>query len=99
MRNPLTFKVTKSYQYTDINTGRMVQGGVIYEVECAWRAMYQILNLRDPDWNKNQADTYFWTFPIPIGEGLELRYFLEIEAPTERHKRYYRIARQLSMTC
>ena len=99
MRNPLTFKVTKSYQYTDIHTGRMVQGDVLYEVDCHWRAMYDILNLRNPDWNKNQSDTYFWTFPIPIGEGLELRYFLEIEAPTERHKRYYRIARQLSMTC
>ena len=96
---PLTFKVTKSFQYTDSHTGRMVQGDVLYEVECIWRSMYDILNLRDPDWNKNQADTYFWTHPIPIGEGLELRYFLEIEAPTKRHKRYYRIARQLSMTC
>lgn len=99
MRNPLTFKVTKSYQYTDTHTGRMVQGDVLYEVDCSWRAMYDILNLRNPDWNKNQSDTYFWTFPIPIAEGLELRYFLEIETPTERHKRYYRIARQLSMTC
>ena len=96
---PLTFKVTKTYQYTDIHTGRMVQGDILYEVDCPWRAMYDILNLRGPSWNKNQADTYFWTFPIPIGEGLELRYFLEIETPTKRHKRYYRIARQLSMTC
>ena len=99
MLKPLTFKVKKSYQYTDMHTGRMIQGDVLYEDECSWRSMYEILNLRDPDWNKNQADTYFWTFPIPIGEGLELRYFLEIETPTERHKRYYRIARQLSMTC
>lgn len=96
---PLAFKVTKSYQYTCIHTGRMVEGGVIYSVDCHWRAMYDVLNLRNPDWNKNQADTFFWTHPIPIGEGLELRYFLEIEVPTERHKRYYRIARQLSMTC
>ena len=99
MLKPLKFKVTKSYQYTDIHTGRMVEGGVIYSVECHWRAMLGVLNLRNPDWNKNQADTYFWTHPIPHGEGLEFRYFLEIEAPTERHKRYYRIARQLSMTC
>lgn len=96
---PLTFKVTKSYQFTDIHTGRMVQGDVLYEVEYSWRAMYDILNLHNPDWNKNLADDYFWTFPIPIWEGLEVRYFLEIETPTERHKRFYRIARQLSMTC
>ena len=99
MLKPLKFKVTKSYQYTDIHTGRMVKGDVIYSVDCHWRAMLGVLNLKNPDWNKNQSDTYFWTHPIPHGEGLEFRYFLEIEAPTERHKRYYRIARQLSMTC
>lgn len=99
MLKPLTFKVTKSYQYTDIHTGRMVVGGVLWEVECSWRGMYDILNLRGPDWNKNQSDDCYWTVPIPLEEGLELRYFLEIETPTERHKRYYRIARQLSMTC
>lgn len=99
MLNPLAYKVIKSYQYTDIHTGRMVEGGILFEVELNWRGMYDILNLRDPDWNKNQSDDYFWTFPISLGEGLELRYFLEIETPTARHKRFYRIARQLSMTC